>query len=345
MVQTTGGRTRAAEPLAGAGRSRSTAAAVTAPPRRRGLAVGAGALAVLVLLTGCSGGSRGSAESAAGGAAAQVDAGGEQSGGTAASAGMPAASSVAADAVGSVGAGALVGRDVVVRGTLTVSTEDVTGTARAAADATVRLGGYVEQESTELAGDEPPGDGPTGEGPAGVQLTLRIPTAEFAGLRDEISALGDEESRSMSSEDVTDQVLDVEARLATQRASVERVRALLAQATDLSEVVAVEAELTRRQAELESLQARSDALASSVRLATLVVHVVEPGTRLAAATPGFLDGLERGWAALVAATGALLTVAGLLLPFAVAAALAAVPVLGLRRRRSGRPAPVSVPAP
>ncbi len=340
MVQTTGGRTRAAEPLAGAGRSRSTAAAVTAPPRRRGLAVGAGALAVLVLLTGCSGGSRGSAESAAGGAAAQVDAGGEQSGGTAASAGMPAASSVAADAVGSVGAGALVGRDVVVRGTLTVSTEDVTGAARAAADATVRLGGYVEQESTE-----PAGDGPTGEGPAGVQLTLRVPTAEFAGLRDEISALGDEESRSMSSEDVTDQVLDVEARLATQRASVERVRALLAQATDLSEVVAVEAELTRRQAELESLQARSDALASSVRLATLVVHVVEPGTRLAAATPGFLDGLERGWAALVAATGALLTVAGLLLPFAVAAALAAIPVLALRRRRSGRPAPVSVPAP
>lgn len=44
--------------------------------------------------------------------------------------------------------------------------------------------------------------------------------------------------------DVTEQLVDVESRIATQRASVERIRALLARAASVSEITSVESELT-----------------------------------------------------------------------------------------------------
>ena len=215
------------------------------------------------------------------------------------------------------------GRDIAVSGEVTVSTDHPQSAARAVAAAATRAGGYVAEESAELVDVEQE-----------VRLVLRVPPAEFAGLRDRVAELGTEVSRSTSSEDVTDQVLDVESRLTTQRASVARVRALLEQARDLSEVVAIEAELTRRQADLESLEARSAALAAQVRLATLVVRLGPPGSALADATaPGFQAGLERGWSALRTALAVAGTVAGLVLPFLVAIGLFAVPVVALRGRR------------
>lgn len=59
-----------------------------------------------------------------------------------------------------------------------------------------------------------------------------------------------------------------------------------------------------------------------------------PGSALAdASAPGFLAGLERGWSALGSALAVAATVAGLLLPFLVAAGLLAVPVVAARGRR------------
>lgn len=307
-------------------------------PRRRRSGV-VPALVALVLATACSPGGAG-AESATGGGAASVDLaasaprGSDGAGPVAEGARRPEAGADTASAGLGVLDPLVAGGDVVVHGTVTVSTDDLRGAARAVADAAVRAGGYVEEESTELAETED-----------GVRLVLRVPTPAFAEVRDEVARFGTEVSRSTSTDDVSDQVLDVESRLATQRASVERVRALLSQARDLSEVVAVEAELTRRQADLESLEARSAALASQVRLATLVVRLVAPGSALAdAAAPGFLAGLERGWEAFGSALTVAATVAGLLLPFLVAAALLAVPLVVLRRRRAPRAGAEGAPA-
>lgn len=55
------------------------------------------------------------------------------------------------------------------------------------------------------------------------------PTAFDATVAD-LVALGDERHRRLSTQDVGEQIVDIEARLATQRDSVERVRALLAEA-------------------------------------------------------------------------------------------------------------------
>ena len=162
-------------------------------------------------------------------------------------------------------------------------------------------------------------------------------------MLDQLGALGEEQQRSSTTENVTEQVADVESRVATMQASIARVRAILSRATRIGDVVAVEGELSRRVTELESLQARQRALAGQVGLATVTLHLV--AREAPAAGPvdrsGFLGGLQDGWSAFTRTIGWLLTVLGAVLPFlliVVPAALAAQWAL----RRSRRPAP---PAP
>jgi hypothetical protein len=159
--------------------------------------------------------------------------------------------------------------------------------------------------------------------------------------------VGKEISRAATAQDVTGDLADLQSRVATQRASVARIRALLAKAGSLRDVVLLESEVTKREAELEALQARQAALADRADLATLTVDL---RTSVAAAAvraeerSAFLTGLDGGWQALVASTGVVLTILGGLLPFAVVAALVGVPVLVLlRRRRRATVKPAAAP--
>ena len=132
------------------------------------------------------------------------------------------------------------------------------------------------------------------------------------------------------------------------RTSVERVRAFLADADDLTQVVALEAELTRRQADLESLQSQLAALKGSVSRSPVQVSLTtEPGVIAEQDdqdATGFLVGLRSGWDAFTASVAVALTVVGALLPFAVLAALVLVPVWWVLRRRRASAAP-SAPQP
>ncbi|KDN19762.1 hypothetical protein DV20_24315 [Amycolatopsis rifamycinica] len=177
---------------------------------------------------------------------------------------------------------------------------DVVAQARGVA---LGAGGYTGQESTgeELA-----------------TLSLAVPADKLDGVLDQLSHLGSGMvKRELNTQDVTEQVVDVEARLATQRASVERIRALLAKAASVSEIASVESELTSREATLESLEQQRNSLAGSVAMATVAMTI-----RSVAAPPppsedrsGFLAGLAGGWEAFLVFGGGLLTVLGAVAPF------------------------------
>ncbi|WP_410607098.1 DUF4349 domain-containing protein [Amycolatopsis sp. lyj-109] len=176
---------------------------------------------------------------------------------------------------------------------------DVVAQARGIAQG---AGGYTGQESTgeELA-----------------TLNLAVPADKLDGALDQLSHLGSLVKRELNTQDVTERVVDVEARLATQRASVERIRALLARATSVSEIASVESELTSREATLESLEQQRNSLAGSVAMATVAMTI-----RSVAAPPppgedhsGFLGGLAGGWHAFLVFGGGLLTVLGAIAPF------------------------------
>jgi Domain of unknown function (DUF4349) len=220
-----------------------------------------------------------------------------------------------------------VGRDVVRTAQLTLQVPDPVAAARGVRTAATAAGGFVAEEQADATGS---------------WLVVRVPAAALDRLVDDLAATGTVVARSARAEDATDQVVDLDGRVATQQASVTRVRALLAQATSIGDIVAVEAELARREADLDSLQRRLAALRDRVALSTLTVELRGAvATPPSAPPPGFGAGLGAGWAGLKIVGAALATAVGFLLPFLPILAVAAVAVwiVVRRRRRRGGPGP------
>jgi hypothetical protein len=235
-------------------------------------------LAALLLLAGCSGGDS-SSDTAAPEAASAQDGGGSGAGGGDAPA-APAAPSAPEQAVS--GRVVAPGAALVRTAELTVRVDDV----RAAADEAARLAAAA---AGTVASEERSG---TGEDASAV-VRLRVPPAQFDATVSRLADLGDELDRRLGTTDVTDQEVDLESRLATQRASVARVRALLDEAEKLADVVQIEGELTRRTADLESLQARLAAVRGQVEQSTITLSLVgdEAAGAVATGPRGFSDGL------------------------------------------------------
>ncbi len=200
------------------------------------------------------------------------------------------------------------GRSLVRTAQLAVEIDDpVAGTARVRS-ATAAAGGSVAEEQSS--------DGSS-------RLTLRVPASALDRLIDDIAGLGHVTSRSGQVVDATDQVVDLNARVASQQASVVRVRTLLGQATSIGDIVSIESELSRREADLDSLTGRLAALRDQVALSTLTVDITGPGVPVEppVAAGGFLGGLASGWDGLRAVASTVGVAAGFLLPFAVVSAV------------------------
>ncbi len=215
---------------------------------------------------------------------------------------------------------------------VTVEVKDVSAAARTIRTAAVSLGGIVSNETTSLPADSEDSEDSDSAGQTS-ELTLRVPEPKMDDALSRIAAVGKERNLSTTSEDVTATIVDLDSRVATQTKSVARVRVLLDRASSLQDVVLLESELARREADLESIQARQRALADKAALATITVSLHSPGAKVAEpAQAGFLSGLDGGWTALKASTTVVLTVLGYLLPVCVVIAIVGVPAYLLRRR-------------
>jgi hypothetical protein len=240
-------------------------------------------------------------------------------------------------------------------GQVSVQVKDVDVAVSSARSFATAAQGYVSDEKTSTRPiDVEPDDtragragtaSPTDVPPVVVDqsiLTLRVPQQSLDQVMQQVGGLGVVRSRSQSAQDVTDTYVDTASRVKSQRASVDRVRTLLGRATGIGDVVRLESELSRREADLDALEARLASLDDSTTLATLVVTLSRPDTDVAppSSDDGFIAGLQAGWHALGASAAVVLQIVGALIPFAVLLALVGLPIwLVLRRRRPGSPEP------
>ncbi|HJQ41440.1 MAG TPA: DUF4349 domain-containing protein [Jatrophihabitantaceae bacterium] len=200
----------------------------------------------------------------------------------------------------------------------------------------------------EGAGGTVDGDDRTSGTDAVATLTLAVPPARLGDVLTRIAGLGTEKSRQMSSQDVTQQVTDVDSRVRSARDSIDRLRLLFTKATRVGDIIAIENELSTRQADLESLLAQQRTLAEQTTMAhvTAVLTTTEPATKKKHHDKtGFVGGIDRGWDAFGDASAALLTGLGAILPFALLlAVLGAAAYVPLRRYRQ-RTVPPAPPVP
>jgi hypothetical protein len=193
---------------------------------------------------------------------------------------------------------------------ITVRTGDLADAAASARSLAEGAGGYVGDESTSRE----PG------APERARLTLRVPAAEYDAVLGDLAELGRVVDREVRVEDVTDEVVDVDSRVRSQRASVDRIRGLMNDATKLGDVVTLEGELSSRQADLEALLAQQSSLKERTELGTITLEL----RRSAAAQQeededdgtGVTDALAGGWDAFVTGLRGVLIAVSASLPFA-----------------------------
>jgi hypothetical protein len=225
-------------------------------------------------------------------------------------------------------------RSIIYAGTMTIEVKDVNVAAAQAIAFATAAGGFIGGDNRQISGQS-----------STATLILRVPAEKFQSTLDQLKGVGDEESRQLTSQDVTDQVVDVASRIATAQASVDRIRALLAKAQTIGEITSLESELSRRESDLESLQARKRKLDGLTALSTITVVMHGPD---APAAPeegtGILVGLRHGWDAFVGSLMVALTIFGWLLPWLVFVGLPIWLIVWLYKRyRRTHPLPVHAP--
>ncbi|MFI6454323.1 DUF4349 domain-containing protein [Streptosporangium amethystogenes] len=222
-------------------------------------------------------------------------------------------------------------RAIVYTAEMTVRAKEVTAAADRARQIVTSVGGYLAMENSDAHSD--------GEGSA--TLVFKIPPGNYPGTLDRLGKeLGTRESLRQNTEDVTEQVADVESRLKSAKAALDSLRTLLKRANTIGEVLKVEREVSDRESELESLQARQKTLASQTSAATLTLNLVGPAAVVQKKEDdepaGFLGGLRTGWQAFVVAVKHGLTLLGVLLPWLIVIVPAwLLTAFLLRRRRNG----------
>ncbi len=250
-----------------------------------------------------------------------------------------AAAPAAGEAQQDAGAGATQGKDttaeapdlqvdqrsIIYTGTITVQVKDVNAAAAQATGIAAGTGGFIGGDERQSGGS----------GTDTATMKLRIPAAKFSSALEQIAKLGTEKNRAINTEDVTEQVVDLDARIAVQQARVDSGRKLLGQAKSLNDLVMLEKEVATRESDLASLQAKKRRLADLTSLSTVTVVLLGPDAPAPVDTEdpsGFLAGLSSGWHALLDSLAILLTVLGALLPWIIALGLPAWGVVYLRRR-------------
>ncbi|GGZ26246.1 DUF4349 domain-containing protein [Streptomyces poonensis] len=296
-------------------------------------------LTAALALTGCSGASDDAGAGSAADAAAGPEAEARSEAGAGAADEAGAGAKAGADGSKATRAPDLTANHIIRTASLTVRVKDVPKALDAARTATENAGGFVGDETTSR--DD--------EGHERTRVVLRVPTGAYEEVLADLEGTGTLVEREAKAQDVTEQVVDVESRITTQRASVARIRELMDRATRLSDVVTLESELSSRQADLESLLAQQASLKDRTSLATITLHLSETPVERSGGEeeePGFVDALAGGWDAFVAVLRWIVVVLGAILPFAVTVAVLVFLWMRLvRPRLPRRPAPAPVPAP
>ncbi len=156
------------------------------------------------------------------------------------------------------------GRSIVYTAGLEIEVDDVISAGRQALVELSGLGGVLFGQETS-----------SGLEPRSV-LTIKVLPANFAAALERLAGLGTLVSQTVYADDVTERVVDLQSRITTAEASVERLRAFLEGATDLEGVTAMEAQLLQRETDLELMRGELRTLEDQVALATIVLVLTQP---------------------------------------------------------------------
>lgn len=180
-------------------------------------------------------------------------------------------------------------------------------------------------------------------------VQIRVPAAQFdAALKDIRATAGEVMAEKVSGKDVTEEYIDLEARLRTQRALEAQLLDIMKSAREVSDAISVQKELTNVRTEIERVEGRRRFLENQSSLSTISVTLQPPAPLVG--TTGFFHSIGEAF-------GKGVDIAASIILFLIWAAIALIPVLlflvlpaffilrFILRRLSRRAPPPSVASP
>lgn len=184
----------------------------------------------------------------------------------------------------------VVDRKEVVTGQVDITAGDPVAAAATVVDRVRELKGRVDSRT------EQPG---TDDEDAHAELTVRIPADHTDAFIDGLGSIGELTEITTNRDDVTMRWQDLDARIAALRASVDRLRALMAGAANTADLIAAEEALSTRQGELDSLTGQKRLLDDQIALSTLTITIDTDEEKTDDGPTDFWDGVVAGWDSLV----------------------------------------------
>lgn len=169
-------------------------------------------------------------------------------------------------ALGQIEAPQAAGPMIVQTASLNILAANYDGASKDLEPLVAEHGGYVEKLLAEAqAGD-----------PRETSATLRVPAKQLDGFLADLRQLGHVEEESRANDEVTEQYVDLQARLKNARATEQRMLDLLATRTGkLDDVLDAERELARIRGEIESMDGQRTLLLHRVDYASVQVQLHE----------------------------------------------------------------------
>ncbi|MHB9149246.1 MAG: DUF4349 domain-containing protein [Thermoleophilia bacterium] len=179
-----------------------------------------------------------------------------------------------------------------------------------------KFGGYVVSSNSTASEDE-------GAMRSGT-IALRVPETAFAQALSDVAKLGEVKSRNVDTQDVTEEYLDLAARLKNAEAQEKAFLSLMDKAKTIDEILQVRQVLSQTQVEVEQLKGRIRFLDEHTSFSTLTISVYEVGTEVATTGSwGFVAAAKDALHAFVGSINAIMVFFGGALPILVLLAILA----------------------
>ncbi|MFO7947949.1 MAG: DUF4349 domain-containing protein [Armatimonadota bacterium] len=159
-------------------------------------------------------------------------------------------------------------RKIIRTGNIDIEVEDIEKTSSRIRQLAQESGGYVS-DSNVREGDE---------GLRYGSITLKVPAERFESVFEKLqtfAAEGTSVSYSQDAEDVTEEWVDLQARIENKKRAEQSLQKHLDREAELSDILAVEKELFRVRGEIEQLEGRMRYLKNRVSLSTITVNMEE----------------------------------------------------------------------
>jgi Na+-transporting methylmalonyl-CoA/oxaloacetate decarboxylase gamma subunit len=154
-----------------------------------------------------------------------------------------------------------------------------------------------------------------------ITMTVRVPAARFDESLDEIrKSVSRVLNETVKGQDVTEEFIDIEARLKTQKALEAQFLEIMKQARTVEDALNVQSEIAKVRGEIERIEGRKRFLENQSAFSTLKIRIQTP-TSLSPSSSGFfyqlVEAVSLGFGAAMQFVLGLITVVIALLPFLI----------------------------